>query len=186
MSAEDTTSAPALSGSAARVAAELGRLGLAAEVVELPDSTRTAAEAAAAIGCDVAQIAKSLVFRAAGSDRPVLVIASGANRVDTSLVAAALGEAVGRADPDWVRQATGFAIGGIPPVAHRTPPVVYIDEDLMALPAVWAAAGTPHAVFRLLPADLPRITGGTVIRLSLSCASRPRARAGPPRRRPTD
>ena len=165
MSAEDTSTGTPLRASAARVAAELARLGLVAEVVELPDSTRTAGEAAAAIGCDVAQIAKSLVFRATLSDRPVLVIASGVNRVDVGVIAAALGEPVGRADPDWVRQTTGFAIGGIPPVAHRTPPVVFVDADLMALPEIWAAAGTPHAVFRMQPSSLPTITGGTVLKV---------------------
>jgi prolyl-tRNA editing enzyme YbaK/EbsC (Cys-tRNA(Pro) deacylase) len=166
MSAQDTSPSPGLRGSARRVADELRRRGLDTEVVELPESTRTAAEAAAAIGCEVAQIAKSLVFRAAASGRPVLVIASGANRVDVGLLAASLGEPVERADAGWVRATTGFAIGGIPPVAHATEPVVFIDPDLLELPEIWAAAGTPHAVFRLQPAELVPLTGGTVLKLS--------------------
>ncbi|GAC1332571.1 MAG: YbaK/EbsC family protein [Candidatus Dormibacteria bacterium] len=165
MSAEDTSGEQTLSASAGRVAEELRRLGLTSEVIELPASTRTALEAAAAIGCEVAQIAKSLVFRAVDTDRPVLVVASGANRVDVDRVASRLGEPVRQADPEWVRQTTGFAIGGIPPVAHRTPPVVLIDGDLFRLEALWAAGGTPHAVFRVGPAELVRISGGTVVRV---------------------
>ena len=135
-------------------------------VLELPASTRTAVEAAAAVGCEVAQIAKSLVFRSAVTSRPVLVIASGANRVDVAAISAHLGEEVLRADPDWVRQTTGFAIGGIPPLAHETEPVTFIDEDLLSLDEVWAAAGTPNAVFKLRPADLVALTGGTVMPLA--------------------
>ena len=155
----------ALSASARRVADELVRLGVTTTVIEMPASTRTAAEAAAAIGCDVAQIAKSLVFRAASSGRPVLVIASGANRVEVTLLEAALGETVTQADPDWVRATSGFAIGGVAPVGHLTLPVVFIDEDLLGLPEVWAAAGTPNAVFRVLPAQLAEVTGGSVLRV---------------------
>lgn len=134
-------------------------------MVELPASAHTAAEAAAALGCHLGQIAKSLVFRASDSDRPVLVIAAGSNRVDVGAVGAHFGEKLVRADAEWVREVTGFAIGGIPPLAHSTPPVVYIDEDLLALDEIWAAAGTPHAVFRLDPAELQQLTGGTVIRV---------------------
>ncbi|MGI8610134.1 MAG: YbaK/EbsC family protein [Candidatus Dormibacteria bacterium] len=165
MSAEDTSPSPELGRSAQRVAEELRRRGAEVEVVELPASTRTAVEAASAIGCEVAQIAKSLVFRTAETSRPVLVIASGANRVEVAILAAQLGEQVVRADPDWVRETTGFAIGGIPPVAHRTAPVTYIDEDLLQLEEIWAAAGTPNSVFRMRGADLPRLTGGTILRL---------------------
>jgi prolyl-tRNA editing enzyme YbaK/EbsC (Cys-tRNA(Pro) deacylase) len=152
--------------SAERVAAELRRRGFELEVVELPKSARTAAEAAAAVGCEVAAIAKSLVFRAAGG-RPVLVIASGANRVDEARVGELLGEAVGRADPDFVRASTGFAIGGVPPVGHTVQPVVFIDEDLLALDVLWAAAGTPRSVFQLSPAQLVELTGGRVAVLKL-------------------
>lgn len=129
---------------------------------EFPAATRTSAEAAAAIGCTVGQIAKSLVFRACKSDRAVLVIASGANRVDEKAVAARLGEAIGRADADFVRARTGYAIGGVPPVGHPEPLPTYIDRDLLGYDEIWAAAGTPNAVFRVRPADLVALTGGEV------------------------
>jgi len=151
-----------LKESAERVREALAARGFAVEVREFPESTRTAAEAAAAIGCEVAQIAKSLVFRARESGRPVLVIASGANRVDEKAVAALIGEKIGRADADFVRAATGFAIGGVPPLGHDTPPLTLIDRDLLALGEIWAAAGTPNAVFRLKPEDLVVLTGGQV------------------------
>ena len=155
-------SGPQLDDSAQRVRDALAALGFDVAVREFPQSTRTAAEAAAAIGCEVAQIAKSLVFRARVSGRPVLVIASGANRVDEKAVAALIGEKIGRADAEFVRTATGFAIGGVPPVGHDTPPVTLIDRDLLALDEIWAAAGTPNAVFRLTPRDLVTLTGGRV------------------------
>jgi len=110
----------------------------------------------------VAEIAKSLIFRAKPSQRAVLVIASGINRVDEKKVAALIGEGIGKADADFVRERTGFVIGGVPPLGHDTPPMVLIDRDLLALAAIWAAAGTPHAVFPLTPADLVALTGGTV------------------------
>jgi prolyl-tRNA editing enzyme YbaK/EbsC (Cys-tRNA(Pro) deacylase) len=137
-------------------------LGDKFEVLEFSATTRTSADAAAAIGCTVAEIAKSLIFRAAASNRPVLVIASGANRVDEAKVAAAIGEKIARADADFVREATGFAIGGVPPVGHERPPIVLIDQSLMAFAEIWAAAGTPNAVFRLTPADLVELTNGRV------------------------
>lgn len=137
-------------------------LGERFEVVEFEATTRTAADAASAIGCKVAQIAKSLVFRGAGSNRPVLVVASGVNRVDEEKVADAVGEGIARADADFVREATGFAIGGVPPVGHKTLPITLIDESLMAFADIWAAAGTPSAVFRLTPSDLVALTGGRV------------------------
>lgn len=159
MSASDAAPRKA---SAQRVQAELAARGYAFQVREFPQSTRTAAEAAAAIGCSVAQIAKSLVFRGRDSDRPVLVIASGANRVDEAAVAAVIGEKIARADADYVRGRTGFAIGGVPPVGHLEPPEVVIDRDLLDLPEVWAAAGTPNAVFRLTPEALAALCGGRV------------------------
>lgn len=134
-------------------------LGPDFEVVEFDASTRTSAEAAAAIGCDVAQIAKSLVFRTA-SGRPVLVVASGVNRVDEKKVGALIGETIGRADADFVRAATGFPIGGVAPVGHTTALDIVIDEDLRRFDAIWAAAGTPNAVFRLTADKLAAITGG--------------------------
>jgi prolyl-tRNA editing enzyme YbaK/EbsC (Cys-tRNA(Pro) deacylase) len=150
---------PATAPSALRVQAALGDRHL---VMEFEATTRTAADAAAAIGCTVAQIGKSLVFRGAGSNRPVLVVASGVNRVDEAKVAAAVGEPIARADADFVREATGFAIGGVPPVGHKETPIVLIDESLMSFGEIWAAAGTPNAVFRLTPADLVALTGGRV------------------------
>jgi len=151
-----------LKASAQRVQAALAAHGIAAEVREFPASTRTSAEAAAAVGCSIGQIAKSLVFRARTTDRAVMVIASGANRVDEKAVAARLGEPIGRADADFVRARTGFAIGGVPPIGHVEPLPVFIDRDLLAFDEIWAAAGTPNAVFRIRPADLVAMTGGDV------------------------
>ena len=150
------------SRSARRVQEALAARGFDFEVREFPESTRTSAEAAAAIGCAVGEIAKSLVFRGAESGEAVLIIASGANRVDPAKAEALLGEAIGRADADFVRAATGFAIGGVPPLGHDRPLVTLIDEDLLAFEDVWAAAGTPNAVFRLSPKDLGDLTGGRV------------------------
>ena len=149
---------PPSSPSALRVQAALGPRFA---VLEFDASTRTADEAAAAIGCTVAEIAKSLVFRSA-SGRSVLVVASGVNRVDEKKVAALIGERIGRADADFVREATGFSIGGVAPVGHAIAPIVLIDETLMEFEAIWAAAGTPNAVFRLTPAELLALTGGTL------------------------
>ncbi len=151
---------------AARVQQLLGDMGLATEVIEFAETTKTSADAAQQIGCSVAQIAKSLIFRARQSGRPVLVIASGVNRVDERALEALLGEKIGKADADFVRDKTGYAIGGVAPVGHASPPVTFIDEDLLKLETVWAAAGTPFAVFRLRPADLVRLTGGQVAKLA--------------------
>jgi prolyl-tRNA editing enzyme YbaK/EbsC (Cys-tRNA(Pro) deacylase) len=151
-----------LSPSARRVQEILDALGGGFRVVEHQASTRTAEEAAAAVGCTVAAIAKSLIFAGRDSRRPVMVIASGANRVDERKVAALVGEKIIRADPAYVRTKTGFAIGGVPPVGHIEAPLVLIDADLCALPTIWAAAGTPNAVFRLTPHQLVAITGGRV------------------------
>ena len=148
--------------SAQRVQDALAARGFAFEVREFPESTRTSAEAAAAVGCDIGQIAKSLVFRAKASNRPVLVMASGANRVDEKAVARLLGEKIGRADADFVRERTGFSIGGVPPVGHSEAIVTLIDRDLLDHAEIWAAAGTPNAVFRLSPDDLIALTEGEV------------------------
>lgn len=145
---------------AQRVQAALHEVGLDVRIVEFAESTRTSADAAAAVGTTVGQIAKSLVFLSGGE--PVLVIASGANRVDTAKVARLTGAPVRRADGDLVKAHTGFAIGGVPPVGHARPLRTLIDQDLFQYAGIWAAAGTPHAVFPLTPADLQRITGGTV------------------------
>jgi prolyl-tRNA editing enzyme YbaK/EbsC (Cys-tRNA(Pro) deacylase) len=152
-----------LSASARRVQGALEHLGFRYQVVELPRTTRSAAEAAEAVGCQVAQIAKALVFKGRESGQPILVIASGANRVDERALGELVGEPIGKADADFVRQATGFAIGGVAPVGHVRPVRTFIDEDLLRHDAIWAAAGTPNAVFRLAPADLVAMTGGRVV-----------------------
>lgn len=159
---------PELSPSARRVQETLRAAGVDLQVVELADSTRTAPEAAAAVGCAVGQIVKSLVFKTKHSGRAILVVASGANRVDEKRLAELVGEKIGRADAEFVRQQTGFAIGGIPPVGHSQPLPTYIDHDLLQYEQIWAAAGTPHAVFPLTPADLVRLTGGVVAELATS------------------
>jgi len=152
-----------LSASAQKVQAALQQLGMTLEVRELPDTTRSAVEAAQAIGCTVEQIAKSLVFKSKQTQRSILVIASGPNRVNEKQIGELLGEPIEKADADFVRQKTGFAIGGVPPLGHTEQPEVFIDEDLMQYAEIWAAAGTPHAVFRLLPADLMTITKGRIV-----------------------
>ena len=153
-------------GSVARVRDALARHGLQAEIKEFDASTRTSADAAAAIGCTVAQIAKSVIFRAKGANQPVLVIASGINRIDEKRLEAVLGDKIGRADAEFVRATTGFAIGGVAPVGHTGPVRIFIDENLDQYDEILAAAGSPNAVFRLTPADLRRITGGQVIAVS--------------------
>lgn len=149
-----------LSPSAARVQAALEQAGLSLQVRELPASTRTAAEAAAAVGCSVAQIIKSLVFRGKNSGQAILILASGSNRVDEARVAAAIGEPIERATPEFVREQTGFAIGGVAPVGHTNPLRTLIDADLFQHSELWAAAGTPHAVFPLTPDELRRLAPG--------------------------
>lgn len=146
---------------AQRVQEALADLGMALQVRELPDSTRTAAEAAAAVGTNVAQIAKSLVFL--HDDRVVLVIASGANRVSTEKLAAFLGGGVIQPDAKTVKRLTGYSVGGVPPVGHLTPPVTFIDQDLLLYDTLWAAAGTPNAVFPLSPTQLIALTAGQVV-----------------------
>ena len=158
-------SAP-LSASAQRVQDELQRLGLPNTVIELANPVRTAADAAREVGCEVAQIVKSLIFRGADSGRGVLVLTSGANRVDEARVAELLGEPLGKADPAFVREHTGFAIGGVPPIAHARPMETFIDQDLLALGELWAAAGHPNSLFRLTPDELARMSGGRVARIA--------------------
>jgi len=145
-----------------RVQEVLAAAGGGHTVVALEQPARTSAEAARAVGCRVDQIAKSLVFRGEQTQRAVLVITSGANRVDERKVAGLVAEPVGRADADFVRARTGFAIGGVAPVAHAEPLAILIDEDLLKWPEIWAAAGHPNTVFKLTPADLVRLTGGRV------------------------
>lgn len=141
-------------------------LGARFRVFELDTSTRKASEAAAAIGCTIAQIAKSLIFRTTQSGHPVLVIASGAGRVDENQVATLVGEPITLASADFVRDEIGFEVGGVPPIARKTKPIVLIDEALSAVAEIWAAAGTPNAVFRLTFGDLVGLTGGRVAAVS--------------------
>jgi prolyl-tRNA editing enzyme YbaK/EbsC (Cys-tRNA(Pro) deacylase) len=145
-----------------RVQDALSALGRGHEIVDLGLSARTAAEAAQAVGCRVDQIVKSLVFRLRDSGRALLVVASGAHRVDERKVAALVGEGLERADADFVRSETGFAIGGVAPIGHTRPILTLIDEDLLRWDAIWAAAGHPNMVFRLTPDDLVAMTGGRV------------------------
>ena len=152
-----------LSPLAQQVQDALRTLDLDAEVRELPASTRTARQAAATLGCEVRQIAKSLLFRAVDSDRAVLVVASGSNRVDERALAEIVGERVELAHPDWVRVVTGYSVGGVPPLAHASAVEIFLDEELMPLDMMWAAAGTPRAVFRLTPGELLHITRGRVV-----------------------
>jgi prolyl-tRNA editing enzyme YbaK/EbsC (Cys-tRNA(Pro) deacylase) len=150
-----------MSASVQRVREALAAAGLEATLRTFPEGTRTAQDAAAAIGVEVGQIVKSLVFATEAGD-PVLVLASGANRVDERRVGELLGVGIGRADAALVREATGYAIGGVPPVGHATPMPTVVDEDLLAFDEVWAAAGTPRDVFAIAPADLVRASGGRV------------------------
>jgi len=158
-----------LPSSAQRVADLLASLGHDKPVVMLPSSGRTSAEAAAAVGCDVAEIAKSIIFRRLSDDAPVLVIASGGNRVDEAKVTALVGP-LGRADARFVRDNTGYAIGGVCPVGHVVKPVLLIDRDLFNFDSVWAAAGHPHAVFNLSATQLEKLTGGMVADVRLETA----------------
>jgi prolyl-tRNA editing enzyme YbaK/EbsC (Cys-tRNA(Pro) deacylase) len=150
------------SPSVARVRQALVEAAINSEVVELPGAARTAKDAARFLGCDVAQIANSLVFRTA-SGEPLLVMSSGARRVDLARLAEIVGEPVAKADADFVREATGFAIGGVPPVGHSAPLRTLVEESLAAYPELWAAAGHPHTVFRLSYAELLRITAGRAV-----------------------
>ena len=146
-----------------RVQAALSAAGVAARIEEFPSSTRTAQEAAAAVGTSVGQIVKSLLFLA--GDAPVLALVSGANQLDTARLAALTGAPIGKADADAVRQATGYAIGGVPPLGFPAAIPTFIDRDLLQYDVVWAAAGTPRHVFPIAPEDLVRITGGRLAEL---------------------
>lgn len=152
-----------LGASVQKVQGVLRSLGYSGEVVVFSDSTRTAAEAAQAVGCQVGQIVKSLVFKGKRTQRPVLVEASGSNRVNERRISEEVGEPIEKADADFVRQHTGFAVGGVPPVGHAEAIDTFIDEDLMQYDEIWAAAGNPHAVFRLTPGELRSMTGGKVV-----------------------
>ena len=152
-----------LSSSAQKVQVALSSLGYNHEVIEHAETTRTAEEAAATIGCEVGQIVKSLIFKTKKSGKAILVIASGPNRVDEKIIRDKIGEKIGRPDADFVREQTGFSIGGIPPVGHIQHLTTFIDEDLLQYDEIWAAAGTPNAVFKLKPGELVEMTGGKVM-----------------------
>lgn len=154
-----------LSPTAQKIQDLLKSRGYQYNVIEHIESTRTAQEAADRAGCALGQIVKSLIFRGATSGLPILVLTSGANRVDEARIAELAGEPIGRADPQFVRDVTGFAIGGVPPLGHAKPMNTYIDEDFLQFATVWAAAGTPNAIFEMLTADLQSITGGRVVRI---------------------
>jgi prolyl-tRNA editing enzyme YbaK/EbsC (Cys-tRNA(Pro) deacylase) len=160
-----------VSAAPARVRAALAAAGLDPEVRRFPEGTHTAAQAAAAVGVEVAQIVKSLVFVRRSGQGALLVLTSGANRVDEERLAELIGEPVARADADTVRAATGFAIGGVAPVGHPAPLETLVDEDLLRQPVVWAAAGTPRDVFALAPGDLVRACGGRVAAVAQSSSS---------------
>ncbi len=143
-----------LSAGARRIQAFFDSKGLAFEVLELPGSTRTAKEAAQTIGCEVAQIAKSLIFKDINSDEPILIIASGTNQVDLNKVEQSGQIQLGKADAKFVKEQVGFSIGGVPPVGHIQPVRTFIDNDIKQFSEIWAAAGSPFAVFKLKPNDL--------------------------------
>jgi prolyl-tRNA editing enzyme YbaK/EbsC (Cys-tRNA(Pro) deacylase) len=149
-----------LSRGAQRVQDHLTSRGFACQVVELPASTRTAKDAANTIGCTLAQIAKSLLLKTAQTGRPVLVIASGVNRVNETAFETLVGESLEKADAEFVREKTGFVIGGVPPTGHAEPFLTFLDEHLRSFDEIWAAGGSPTAVFRLTPIALEQMTGG--------------------------
>lgn len=151
-----------IQSSTQRVQRALADAGIASQVVEMPATTRTAKEAAAAIGCEIAQIVKSLIFRSR-ADEAVLVLASGVNRVSEARVGEAIGELIERATPEFVREKTGFAIGGVPPLGHTMKLRTLLDRDLLQYDTIWAAAGTPFAVFQITPHELQEITAALVL-----------------------
>ncbi len=157
------TDTNSLSKSAQSVQDALSKKGIKFKVVELSSSTRTAQQAADTIGCQVAQIVKSLIFRTKETNKPILVLASGINRVNEKTIEKNVGEKITKADAEFTREQTGFAIGGIPPLGHQNSIDTYIDEDLLSYEILWAAAGTPNAVFDLHSADLQTLTNGKII-----------------------
>jgi prolyl-tRNA editing enzyme YbaK/EbsC (Cys-tRNA(Pro) deacylase) len=154
-----------LSPSAQKIQDLLNSLGYNYTVIEHIESTRTAQEAADRAGCELGQIVKSLIFRGKESGKPILVLTSGANRVDEKRISGYAGESIGRADADFVRTVTGFAIGGVPPVGHPQKMETYLDEDFLQFQSIWAAAGTPNAIFELKTDDLQKMTGGRIIQV---------------------
>ena len=151
-----------ISPSAQKIQDLLNSLGFDYNVIEHAESTRTAQEAADRAGCELGQIVKSLIFRGKTSGKPILVLTSGVNRVDEKRISGYAGESIGRADANFVRAVTGFAIGGVPPIGHTEKMETYIDEDFLPFQTIWAAAGTPNAIFELKTADLQKMTDGKV------------------------
>ncbi|MBI3636904.1 MAG: YbaK/EbsC family protein [Candidatus Rokubacteria bacterium] len=160
-----SSAVPPLSAAAQKVQDALTASGFPYSVMESPVETRTAKDAARLVKCDVAQIAKSLIFKSA-TGKGVLVITSGANQVNEFRIGMLLKEALEKAPASFVRQQTGFAVGGIPPLAHTSPMETFIDEDLLKQKEIWAAGGTANALFKLLPADLVKMTGGRVVKVT--------------------
>ena len=154
-----------LSSSAQKVQDLLISLGFNCKVIEHAESTRTAQEAADRAGCTLGQITKSLIFKGRTSHKPILVLTSGSNRVDEKRISEYADEHIVRADADFVRTVTGFAIGGVPPLGHAQKMETYLDEDLLQYQTIWGAAGTPNAIFELTPADLQKMTNGKVVRV---------------------
>jgi prolyl-tRNA editing enzyme YbaK/EbsC (Cys-tRNA(Pro) deacylase) len=154
-----------LSPTAQRVQDLLTARGFACQVIEFADSTRTSQEAADRAGCSLGQITKSLIFKGRNSGKPFLVLTSGANRVDERRLSELAGELTTRPDADFVRDVTGFAIGGVPPLGHAQAMETYLDEDLMQYATIWAAAGTSNAIFELTPQQLEQMTGGKVVQV---------------------
>jgi prolyl-tRNA editing enzyme YbaK/EbsC (Cys-tRNA(Pro) deacylase) len=156
---------PTLSPSAQKIQNLLNSLGYNYAVIEHAESTRTAQEAADRAGCELGQIVKSLIFRGKTSGKPILVLTSGANRVDEKRISGYAGETISRADADFVRTVTGFAIGGVPPIGHAQKMETYLDEDFLSYPTIWAAAGTPNAIFELRTEDLQKMTDGKIVQV---------------------
>ncbi len=154
-----------LSPNAQRIQDLLRARGFECTVIEHAESTRTAQEAADRAGCLLGQITKSLIFKGKHTGKPILVLTSGANRVNEKLISEYAREPIARADADFVRAVTGFAIGGVPPLGHAQPMETYLDEDLLQYPTVWAAAGTPNAIFELTPGALLEMTSANVARI---------------------
>lgn len=154
-----------LTSSAQKVQDQLRELGFEYTVIEHAGSTRTAQEAAERAGCELGQIVKSLIFKGKESGKPILVLTSGANRVDEKRISRYAGEPISRADADFVRAVTGFAIGGVPPIGHLLIMDTYLDEDFLQYETIWAAAGTPNAIFELKTQDLQKMTSGKVVRV---------------------
>lgn len=152
-----------LSPSSQKVQDILDSLGYHCSVQKSPVTTRTAADAAALVGCHVGQIVKSLIFKGETSSKPILVLTSGANKVNERQISSYAAESIQRADPEFVRHVTGFAIGGVPPIGHNQPMETYIDEDLLLYSEIWAAAGTPNSLFKLTPQELEKMTAGRIV-----------------------